>query len=121
MAYVDFAYYKDTFMGAMVDEADFPVVAERASAYIDYLTRGKATETDAVKKACCAVAEVYDAYRKAREASGGGDLASQTVGSYSVSYRSGDEMKAACDKEMHQIARLYLCNTGLLYRGGRGC
>ena len=121
MAYADFEFYSTVFIGTAIAETDFPAVAEKASVYIDYLTRGKATGTDAVKRACCALAEVYDAHHKALAASGGGELASQSVGSYSVTYRSGDEVSASYEKELHKTARMYLANTGLLYRGCCGC
>lgn len=109
----------DNFKGAAVSEADFPAAAERASEYIDYITRGRATaDTDAVKRACCAVAEVLSSAAKAREAGGGGAVQHETVGSYSVTYRSANEVETGLSRSLYRAAQMHLAHTGLLYRGG---
>lgn len=122
MAYADYTYYVDNFKGAAVSEADFPAAAERASEYIDYITRGRATaDMDAVKRACCAMAEIYHAMVKAQTAGvGSGAVAQETVGSYSVTYRSGSDVEAGYRQSLYRAAQMYLAHTGLMYRGG-GC
>lgn len=140
MAYADFNYYADQFYGTAIEAADFPRLSLRASDFIDYITRNKAAKTtdetvlEALSKACCAIAEQMQidernkaiAAQTATEAlsAGGGEVKSETVGGYSVSYttaldyvKNADAAKAEVAGYM-SIALRYLSNTGLLYRGG---
>ena len=136
MVYADYSYYVDNFFGEAVEETDFPKYAAKASAFLDYYTRGKAkanADLDAVKTACCALAEQYHIIELANKAAIKGmgsdsDKASETVGSYSVSYRGGGEIatasmqaKQAANAELVKLAQFYLADTGLLYRGGCSC
>ena len=139
MAYADYEYYKDTYLGTAIKEADFPRLALRASSFLDYYTQGRAAQNvdlDALKMACCAVAEQYQYVDTAQSLAQksltasletDGELQSQTVGSWSKSYRSGGEtaQQAATAAQTAQAslsaaAMQYLAGTGLLYRG-RGC
>lgn len=144
MAYADYEFYTESFFGNAIAKADFPRLSSRASDFIDYYTRGKAAQTTedssvtALSKCCCAVAEQMQTDEqnaalatKAREAalaSGTGEVKSESVGSWSVSYAtSGDyAAKSAADAvndanaAYAAIALRYLANTGLLYRGGCG-
>ena len=132
MAYADYSYYVDSFFGEEIKEEDFPKYATKASAFLDYYTRGKAkanADLDAVKTACCALAEQYMIIDLAHKAAVAGmenstDKASESVGSYSVSYRGGGEIatssmqaKSAANAELVKLAQFYLADTGLLYRG----
>ena len=142
MAYADYTYYTDSFLGTAIAAADFPRLALRASDFIDYYTHGKskvfAEDTDvsdALAKACCALAEQMQADEQAKAvaakaasaalAGTGGEVKSETVGSWSQSYTtSADYAKqnqAEAVKAMRlgyaSIAQEYLVNTGLLYRG----
>jgi len=120
MAYADHEYYTNIFRGSVLSDIDFPPAAERASDYIDYMTRNKATpDSEAVKKACCALAETYHAMLQVKAAgSSAGEIQSEAVGSYSVTYRSGAEASAELESSLYKTALIYLANTGLLYRGG---
>ena len=139
MAYADYDYYTITYLGTAISEADFPRFALRASSFLDYYTQGQAAknaELDALKMACCAVAEQYQSIdaaqalaQKALSASlsSGGELQSQSVGSWSKTYRSaGDSAQQAlasaetAQAALAAAAAQYLAGTGLLYRG-RGC
>lgn len=139
MAYADYEYYKDTYLGTSIKEADFPRLALRASSFLDYYTQGRAAQNvdlDALKMACCAVAEQYQYVDTAQSLAQksltasletDGELQSQTVGSWSKTYRSGGEtaQQAATAAQTAQAslsaaAMQYLAGTGLLYRG-RGC
>ena len=89
---------------------------------------------EAVKMACCALAEDYQTIDSARmlanrslsSASGdGGELQSQTVGSWSKTYRSGgssakDALNAAESAQgaLMETAKMYLAGTGLLKAKG---
>ena len=130
--YADYTYYCTEFYGRSIDEWDWPYAAQRASDFIDYITWNKAknnAELEAVKKACCAVAEQYatiDAMRAAANAkvTSEGIIASESVGEHSRSFRSGaDGIQAitAAEAQLSAIARQYLLPTGLLYRGGVVC
>lgn len=127
MIYADYAYYTDTFCGDLIQtEDDFKKYAVRACRYIDRITMRRAEnynilhpENTALKDACCAAAEQYlmIANVRAAAAEAGGEIASESVGSHSVSYRSGAEQEEALKLELRQIVDSYLAGTGLLYRG----
>lgn len=115
--YADYEYYAKVYLGTEISEEDFPRLSLRAGDYIRYITKGRATDTEPVKNAICAVAERYQTIERARAAALGGVKASETVGNWSVAYRSGSEISAAYGTELYAIASMYLGNTGLLYRG----
>lgn len=136
MSYADYEFYSTVYLGNEIEEVDFPKLSLRASSYIDYLTMGKAEKApddQAVKLACCAIAEQYQLIDRARgltlnglSRSGGAELQSQSVGSWSKTYRSAGESAqsamsalSAAQAELYKIATAYLSGTGLLYRGGR--
>ena len=139
MAYADYEYYTDTYLGTAIQEADFPRLALRASSFLDYYTQGRAAQNsglDALKMACCAVSEQYQSIDAAQALAqkalsafvdSGGELQSQSVGSWSKTYRSGGDSAQqalasaqAAQASLAAIAQQYLGATGLLYRG-RGC
>lgn len=139
MAYADYEYYTTTYLGSAIKEEDFPRLAMRASSFLDYYTQGRAAQNadlDALKMACCAIADQYQYIdtaqalaQKSLTASleSDGELQSQTVGSWSKTYRSGgDSAQQALSSvqtakaSLSSIAQQYLAGTGLLYRG-RGC
>ena len=137
--YADYTFYTETFYGTAIAEADFPRLSSRASDFIDYYTRGKAVayeNTTPLAKCCCALAEQMqtDEQNKALAAkanaaalaSGTGEVKSESVGSWSVSYATtsyyaktvaADAVNNA-NAAYAAIALRYLANTGLLYRGG---
>jgi len=140
MAYADYAYYTEAFLGTAINEADFPRLSLRASDFIDYIARGKSAKASApdvvaaIKKACCAIAEQMQLDERNREIAsqtaataleaGNGEIKGETVGSYSVSYTTGADYASASRNGAKDeaaayasIALRYLANTGLLYRG----
>lgn len=140
MAYADYTYYTEQFLGTAIKAEEFPRLSLCASAYLDYYTQGRAAENadmDALKMACCAVAEQYQIIEAARllasksvagSAGNAGELQSQTVGSWSKTYRSpGESAGLAMDAAksasgaLGAVAWEYLAGTGLLYRGRRRC
>lgn len=141
MAYADYEYYTTTYLGTAIKEDDFPRLSLRASSFLDYYTQGRAAQNpdlDALKMACCAIAEQYQyidvaqalaqkSVSSAFESGESGELQSQTVGSWSKTYRSGgDSAQQALSSiqsakaALGAVAQQYLAGTGLLYRG-RGC
>ena len=126
MIYADYSFYRDDYGGELNEEA-YNRLALKASRYIDRLTMNRAEsyqtlhpEDSALKKACCAGAEQYELIEAARSTlcvDGDGEIASESVGGHSVSYRSGIEQAAALEAELREIISSYLALTGLLYRG----
>lgn len=120
MSYATFDFYANTFHGDSLTVDVFDKYAARASDYIDYITMGKAAGyTDAnnqLAKCCCALAEKYGAF-DADVSVAADTVASETVGSHSISYRSSADIKAGLDSALLGIAQMYLLSTGLLYRG----
>lgn len=124
MSYATYAFYTTTYHGDVLTADNFDKYADRASDYIDYITMGKAAgytdSDDKLAKCCCALAEKFQSQDVEIENSVGvsvGAVASETVGSHSVSYRSTAEIKAAFDAALLSVVQMYLLPTGLLYRG----
>lgn len=139
MVYADYDFYANEYFGEAISEAAFPALARKGSLYIDYITRGRAearADLEAVKLCCCELAEQYQAIEAARElarkslaagAAEGAEVQSETVDSWSRSYRAGgDSAQAASQAEaqgkaaLSAIAQRHLARTGLLSRAG-GC
>lgn len=139
MIYADFDYYKNIFLGIAIEDSDFPRLSLRSSQYIDYITQGRAkakADLEAVKMCCCELAEKYQTIEAAQElaqkslsaGSDGLEVQSETVGSWSRSYRSGGDsaqsaaqVAAESNAALYSIAQRHLVRTGLLYRGGGCC
>lgn len=141
MSYADYVFYKNEYYGQVIEEADFPRLALRASSFIDYYTQGRAAKNPdlaALKMACCALAEQYQLMETARQIankslfaaleSDGGEVQSETVGSWSKTFRGSGDTAASVlsaaqsgQTELVSILRQYLAGTGMLYRGRRRC
>ena len=121
--FADYVFYEEVFHGDLLTGEEFPKYADRADVWLEYFTRGRVSRPDlpetvftAVKKAECAVA---DALRMSGPPSADRDPAVQkeTVGDYSVSFRSAAELDAETRNRISGIIARYLAHTGLLYRG----
>ena len=131
MIYADYAFYKDSYFGTSIQEADFPRLALRASAFLDYYTMGRAeknADLEALKMACCAIAEAQQTVDAAQastlKAASGDGIKSESVGSFTRTYQTASETAAASESakaSFAALARQYLAHTGLLYRGGGCC
>lgn len=114
MAYADYAYYAGVYGGTM-PEADFTRLSRQASGYLDSQTfcriRGDWVSDNRVKDACCAVADTYRVNEK------GGGIASESNDGVTVNYVAGVSKAKTDNERLYEAARLYLCMTGLLYRG----
>lgn len=139
MTYADYEFYYSEYFGNAITAEDFPRLAQKSSRYLDYITQGKAarnSQLEALKVACCALAEQYQTIEglqrmeaqsiAASVESGGNELQSETVGPWSRTYKSrgesavtAAEMMAAENSQLAVIAQQHLAHTGLLYRGGR--
>jgi hypothetical protein len=66
MAYTDYEFYKTSYFGSVVPEADFPRLAERASDFVDTMTFDRLVDglptnersQKRIKKAVCSLAEL---------------------------------------------------------------
>lgn len=141
MVYADYPYYTNVYWGKTVSEEDWPRLVTRASAFLDYATMGRAAKhaaMEAVKLACCALAERYQTIETAQAlaarslktsaesaATDEGELSSQTVGDWTRSFKSGgssakDALSAAttAQETLLDTVRMYLGGTGLLRARG---
>lgn len=113
MNYADYVYYrsKTDFGGNVIpSESDFDSVIGKASAYIDRITFGRSKEnsdSEEVKKAACAVAEVM--YRN--ESRYG--ISSENNDGYSVTYLNNSTKEL---RDQKRAAYLFLSDD-LIYRG----
>ncbi len=133
MAYVDYVYYANTYLGKALDANDFPRLAERASERIDAITRYRAAgylsahpEDQRVKNAVCAIAEILARSERGDLLSGEDVVQSEEVGKHHITYAApmntaSQEGQRAIDKQIMRTAITYLLPTGLLYRGVRRC
>lgn len=128
MAYVDFSYYRDIYLGSAVPEADFPRLAERAGERLEADSGGLvATATgaalEAVKRCCCSVAEILYKTEQSQTAGEptGAVLKSETVGSWRREYELTPDATQTVDAQISTAEKQYLGGWGLLYRGVRPC
>ena len=112
-----FDYYQQTYYGEILTAEDFPRYIKRADSYLDYITAGKVSDYLGDDTTGLDAAILDKVRMAAAESASGGAIASETVGSHSVSYRSGFETAQAAESELYNIANRYLAWTGLLYRG----
>lgn len=93
--YADYDFYLNTYFGNAIAEEDFPRLSARASDYVRAATGGVSDTVDgwqleAVKKAACAVADVLldEETMTSAAYSAQAQVASETVGPWTKSYRS---------------------------------
>ena len=118
----DFDFYQTEYFGKLLSSEEFPEYATRADAWLSELTFDRYSSPDlsesqlhAVKMAECAVADLWFQYLT--EAATNPSISKETVGSHSVTYRTGTEAASSWAARIHETAARYLMTTGLLYRG----
>ena len=122
-SYVDYEYYVDDFGGDAMAAADFNKLALQASMVIDQITFERAyavidadTDTELIEKiknATCAIAEEI----QEQKTNGIKNVASETVGSHSVSYVVNKDTRITSDQKIQKVAKLYLGSSGLMFGG----
>lgn len=102
-----YKFYIETYGGEM-EEGAFDKVILKASAFINYLTAGRAGDTDDVKLATCAVSDIYNISNDMQQTAG--IIASETNDGYSVSYATNTNMNTeeAINTRAAAAARMYL-------------
>lgn len=107
MSFVDFNYYRDEFLGTLIPIKEFYHIESKATVYVNYVLLGNMKDTDEFKNAVCAVCELI--YNESKR----GGIKSENNDGYSVTFEEiGDFYDRVID-----VVKVYLSNTGLLYRG----
>ncbi len=107
--YTSFEFYSDQYKGSVLNSSLFDKYALKASYAINAYTYGKIqTVTDDIEMATCEVAEILYKSELA-----GGEIVSESVGSWSKTFRADKSMK----KDIMNVLFIYLGNSGLLYAG----
>lgn len=115
-SYAGYDYYTDTFGGTLISSTEFYRLSREASAFVNAVTFGRAEDVtdadllDKIKMAVCAAADLLLSQEK-----NGGVIQSETVGSHSVSYAQAQQRSA--EAQLTQAVKLWLGQTGLMYRG----
>ena len=121
----DFAYYRDTYLGSLLTEENFPKYALRADSYLDLLTTGRyrydclpTGAAEAVKMAECAIAELCLNLEQAElQSDAAWKVQGEKVGNHSVTYRNNAEIAEQTERQIRKTAARYLLRWGFLYRG----
>lgn len=95
----DYTYYKSNYLGSEIDEESFPRLIKRAGAYLSQFECDNTTQS--YKMAACAVAEAWQINEQ------GGDVVSQSVGSWSKTFANGAKPKGN-EQRLSDAAKLYL-------------
>jgi len=114
--YANYAYYTDTYEGAVIDTASFPLYAGKATQKIKLYTFNRIADDnipDEAKMCCCELAEAI--FKADNEDTKG--IASEKVGEHSVSYVSPEAKEKQLTTSTTSIINNWLAMTGLLYRG----
>ena len=118
MLNAEYEFYKGTYHGDKIGEAEWPALSRDAAACLEELTLGRTAGDlapellERCRMALCAVAE------ELRQEQQGGEVASATNDGYSETYVTSGRSPAGRRRD---AAWLWLGNTGLMYRGVDGC
>lgn len=119
MNYADYEYYINNYEGNLIPSKQFNKYAIIASQYIRANTYSNINENaeiiDEVKMCMCEIAE--NQYKDDLLTEDNTGISSEKVGDYSVSYESKENRLATIKNQNRNCLRLWLGNTGLLYRG----
>ena len=121
----DYEYYRDTYLGSLLTEENFPKYALRADSYLDLLTTGRYEKdclpekaAEAGKMAECAIAELCLNLEQAElQSDAAWKVQSEKVGNHSVQFRNNAEIAEQTERQIRDTASRYLARWGLLYRG----
>lgn len=126
--YVTYEYYINTYGGSTIFSADFTKYERKARVFIDNITFNRLQNdntlvTESVQNAICEIMECNYKLDQKEIETDGNIIASETVDGHNVTYAISDIEKNTVDKsrivkeKLYNIAKEYLNNTGLLYRG----
>lgn len=125
----DYEYYRDTYLGSLLTEENFPKYALRADSYLDLLTTGRYEKdclpekaVEAVKMAECAIAELCLNLEQAElQSDAAWKVQSEKVGNHSVQFRNNAEIAEQTERQIRKAAERYLARHGLLFKGVAIC
>ena len=123
ISYADKDFYTNEYLcgkEAVINTASFDFYARQATQEIKKLAGWNIDETkipEVVKFCCCEIAEMIFNTEKQETQSAG--KASETVGSWSISYLNQSEISQLCKDKTKEIVFKWLTATGLLYAGVR--
>lgn len=135
MAYADYGFYTTSYYGDVVPESSFEKYIEKSMDQLSCITLnsipdvglldGKSLEK--VKKANCALAEVLyrlDTAMNSANSQSDSNVKSKSSGGESITYGNSETIitKAVSDEKvknklMYDSIKIYLWDTGYLYRG----
>ena len=118
MAYADYDFYLNEYLGDAITGEDFPRLSQRASDYIRSATKGLSDRADglqleAVKKCACAIADILldESIMTASAFSGEQAVSSETVGGWSRSLQAPSLSAAGLEylnNRKREALRMYL-------------
>lgn len=116
--YVTLDYYNNTFGGSAIPSDSFNSYERKARIFLDNITfnrlKGESvTIAEEVKNCMCEMMECKYNLDNSENI-----IASETVDSHSVTYAVNKTIIEETEQQkLYRIAKLYLSNTNLLYRG----
>ena len=141
----DYSYYKNVFHGDLLTEDNYEKYAKQADVWLNYFTNGAFAQIEAqrswynLERTGSGVTEPSCRYREASgygtclddaecaisdlclsmetDAASNPSIAKETVGSHSVTYRTGEKSDSLWREKIYGVISRYLMTTGLLYRG----
>ncbi|WP_282926893.1 hypothetical protein [Helcococcus kunzii] len=127
--YIDYEFYSGEYGGKVIEDK-FKKLNIQAQSKVDYFTFGRIkflkTIPDTVKFAVCEVIDTLDEYyiELSNKSSTSRRIASETIGSHSVSFKYGDEITTSngkdktIDDRVYEVVATYLMNEqNIMYRG----
>lgn len=126
--YVDYEYYKDTFLGNKIPNESFNKLAKDASRKLNYFTLNNIIEVnDLIKNTTCSLAELIYENENNKKLLLDNDekvIASETVGPHSINYVNKTTIQdkqiktqQELDLELYNTCLEYLGETGLMFCG----
>ena len=120
----DYEFYRDTYLGTLLTEENFPKYALRADSFLDLLTTGRyakdclpAGAVEAVRMAECAIADLCLNLEQAElQSDAAWKVEGEKVGNHSVTYRNYAEIAKQTERQIREVAVRYLLRWGLLNR-----
>lgn len=127
MNYTDYKFYSLKYIGNEVPQDDFEVLSVRASEIVrkHIFNRDITGYEDEVQNATCSVTEILYKIKNIENKiynSDDKEVKSENVGDYSRTYNVASiseqkEKVSNLKQEIEEKIRMYLVDTGLLYRG----
>ena len=124
-SYVDYEFYINTYKGSKItSKEEFDKLSLRATQYVkehlfnrDFTNYFDKDYSNEVKYATCSLAEIEQDYQKGLEELSTGNIKSESIGDYSRSFGTKEELINNTNSKRNEELKLYLATTGLLFRG----